>query len=165
MALSFVDALQILSMCLKSCMGWIYAGNEHWYLVLLCHIKKWFFLSISSWINSSILLLLLPWRSEVNGALEWIPTAHPNNRIAKKGVNHDNSPLGGIGTHFIDFHRRYSPLFQLRTRDISHISEQYFKGLIQAKKKNMERMAEAVPNSDDQVLQHFLTNSGWDDQL
>ncbi len=29
----------------------------------------------------------------------------------------------------------------------------------------MERMAEAVPNSDDQVLQHFLTNSSWDDQL
>jgi SRSO17 transposase len=39
------------------------------------------------------------------------------------------------------------------------------KGLIQASKKNMERMAEAVPNSDDQVLQHFLTNSSWDDQL
>ena len=29
----------------------------------------------------------------------------------------------------------------------------------------MERMAEAVPHSDDQVLQHFLTNSAWDDQL
>ena len=26
-------------------------------------------------------------------------------------------------------------------------------------------MAEAVPHSDDQVLQHFLTNSAWDDQL
>jgi SRSO17 transposase len=97
--------------------------------------------------------------------LEWIPTAHQNNRITKKGVNHDNSPFGGIGAHFVDFHRRYSSLFQLRTRDVSHTSEQYFKGLIQAKKKNMERMAEAVPHSDDQVLQHFLTNSGWNDQL
>jgi SRSO17 transposase len=29
----------------------------------------------------------------------------------------------------------------------------------------MERMAEAVPDSDDQVYQHFLTNSPWDDQL
>ncbi len=28
----------------------------------------------------------------------------------------------------------------------------------------MERMAEAVPYSDDQVFQHFLTNSPWDDQ-
>ena len=29
----------------------------------------------------------------------------------------------------------------------------------------MERMAEAVPFSDDQALQHFLTNSQWDKQL
>ena len=29
----------------------------------------------------------------------------------------------------------------------------------------MERMAEAVPFSDDQALQHFLTNSRWDEQL
>jgi SRSO17 transposase len=28
----------------------------------------------------------------------------------------------------------------------------------------MERMAEAVPDSNDQALQHFLTNSPWDDQ-
>ena len=28
----------------------------------------------------------------------------------------------------------------------------------------MERMAEAVPDSDDQVFQNFLTNSPWDDQ-
>jgi SRSO17 transposase len=27
----------------------------------------------------------------------------------------------------------------------------------------MERMAEVVPNSDDQSLQHFLTNSPWDE--
>ena len=59
--------------------------------------------------------------------LEWIPTAHQNNQKAKKGVNHDNSPFGGIGAHFVDFHRRYSSLFQLRTRDVSPISEQYFK--------------------------------------
>ena len=29
----------------------------------------------------------------------------------------------------------------------------------------MERMAEAVPGSNDQALQHFLTNSPWDDQM
>jgi len=29
----------------------------------------------------------------------------------------------------------------------------------------MERMAEAVPDSNDQALQHFLTNSPWDEQL
>lgn len=45
------------------------------------------------------------------------------------------------------------------------MSEHYLKGIIQAKKKNMERMAEAVPHSDDQALQHFLTNSAWNEQL
>jgi len=29
----------------------------------------------------------------------------------------------------------------------------------------MERMAEPIPHSDDQGLQHFFTNSGWNDQL
>jgi len=33
---------------------------------------------------------------------------------------------------------------------------------MQAKRKNMERMAEVVPNSCDQALQHFLSNSNWD---
>lgn len=32
---------------------------------------------------------------------------------------------------------------------------------MQADKRNMERMAEAVPDSDDQVLQNFLTHSSW----
>src|SRR6266702_6414139 len=33
---------------------------------------------------------------------------------------------------------------------------------MQADKRNIERMAEAVPDSDDQVLQNFLTHSSWD---
>jgi len=35
---------------------------------------------------------------------------------------------------------------------------------MQARKKNMERMAEVVPESDEQVLQHFLSNSSWDER-
>jgi SRSO17 transposase len=41
-------------------------------------------------------------------------------------------------------------------------AQQYLCGLMQADKRNMERMAEAVPDSDDQVLQNFLTHSSWD---
>ena len=33
---------------------------------------------------------------------------------------------------------------------------------MQARCKNMERMAEVVPDSDEQVLQHFISNSNWD---
>ena len=108
---------------------------------------------------------MLLWGNGINGVLVLIPTARQNNRTNKKGVFHDNSPLWGVADHLVDFHRRYSPLFQLYTRDVKTHAEQYLKGLIQAKKKNMERMAEAVPNSDDQSLQHFLTNSPWDENL
>jgi len=34
---------------------------------------------------------------------------------------------------------------------------------MQSEKKNMERMAEVVPESDEQALQHFLSKSNWDD--
>ncbi len=33
---------------------------------------------------------------------------------------------------------------------------------MQAEKRNMERMSEVVPDSDEQVLQNFLTHSSWD---
>ena len=35
---------------------------------------------------------------------------------------------------------------------------------MQARKKNMERMAEVVPEADEQQLHHFLSNSRWDDR-
>jgi SRSO17 transposase len=41
-------------------------------------------------------------------------------------------------------------------------AERYLRGLVQAGRKNMERMAEAVPETVYQQLQHFLTHSPWD---
>jgi SRSO17 transposase len=113
-------------------------------------------------------------RSRVFIGKHWI-LATGKNRPGK-GIHHphlgsrcftfdDNSPFGGVGSHFVEFHRRFFPIFQLRTRDINQVAEQYYKGLVQATKKNMERMAEAVPDSNDQAFQHFLTNSPWDEQL
>jgi SRSO17 transposase len=55
-------------------------------------------------------------------------------------------------------------LFKSRTRDVSLRAEQYLKGLFQAKKKNMERMAETVPNTNDQAYQHFLSTSPWEEE-
>ena len=43
-------------------------------------------------------------------------------------------------------------------------AEQYLRGLVQAGRKNMERMAEVVPDTDYQRLQHFLSHSPWDHQ-
>lgn len=54
-------------------------------------------------------------------------------------------------------------MFKSKTRNLSFRAEQYLNGLFQAKKKNMERMAEAVPNSNDQAYQHFLSQSPWEE--
>ncbi len=35
---------------------------------------------------------------------------------------------------------------------------------MQSEKRNMERMVEVVPETDYQVIQHFLTHSAWDHQ-
>ena len=40
-------------------------------------------------------------------------------------------------------------------------ARQYFLGLIKSSKSNMEKMAEAIEDSDEQSLQHFLSNSKW----
>jgi SRSO17 transposase len=40
----------------------------------------------------------------------------------------------------------------------------YLKGLMQAQRKNMERMEEVVTDSDEQRLQHMLTDSPWEHQ-
>jgi SRSO17 transposase len=44
------------------------------------------------------------------------------------------------------------------------VAGQYLQGLIQAPKKNMERMAEKVVDTSDQRLQHFVSNSPWDER-
>lgn len=43
-------------------------------------------------------------------------------------------------------------------------ASEYLHGLVQAatRKRNMERMAEVVPDTNEQRLQHFLTESPWD---
>lgn len=74
------------------------------------------------------------------------------------------SKLRGLVERFRKFHAEFSPFFQTQTRDNSEIAGQYLSGLVQAPKKNMERMEEKVPQSNEQALQHFVTNSPWDEQ-
>ena len=69
-----------------------------------------------------------------------------------------------MAERFAKFHKEFSPFFQTQTRNNDEIAAQYLNGLIQAKKKNMERMEEKVPESNEQALQHFVTNSPWDER-
>lgn len=51
-----------------------------------------------------------------------------------------------------------------RTHDTSHLAADYIAGLIKAErgKRNMERMAEELPNPNYQATQQFVTDSPWD---
>lgn len=67
-----------------------------------------------------------------------------------------------MARRFVRFCDGFANHFRVLTRDVSCQSQQYLRGLMQVRRKNMERMAEVVPDSDEQVLQHFLSNSNWD---
>jgi SRSO17 transposase len=69
-----------------------------------------------------------------------------------------------MGKRFVYFCEKYANHFQLKTREVSTQAQQYLCGLMQASRKNMERMAEVVPESDEQALQHFLSNSDWEER-
>ncbi len=60
------------------------------------------------------------------------------------------------------FGDEFGELLRSGNHSVVKTAQQYLRGLMQAEKRNMERMAEAVPDSDEQVLQNFLTHSSWD---
>jgi SRSO17 transposase len=67
-----------------------------------------------------------------------------------------------MGQRFQNFSKRFDVHFRRWTRSVAVQAHQYLQGLMQARRKNMERMEEAVPDCDYQSLQHFLSDSGWD---
>jgi len=69
----------------------------------------------------------------------------------------------GVSQRCLHFIKRYLPNFETVTRDTFSAATHYFHGLFQSEKCNMERMEEAVPNADEQQLQHFLSVSPWEE--
>lgn len=49
-----------------------------------------------------------------------------------------------------------------RTRPSTSTARKYLRGLLQTERRNMERMEQAVPDTNEQALQHFISNSPWD---
>jgi SRSO17 transposase len=67
-----------------------------------------------------------------------------------------------MGSRFISFVNTYSDHFQSFYHDVSDKARQYASGLMQAgTRKNMDRMAEVVPESKSRNLQQFITHSKW----
>ena len=69
--------------------------------------------------------------------------------------------LEDLAHRLVRFHRRFHNLFVTRTRSVVEQSRKYLFGLLQSERKNMERMTEVVPDTDDQAYQHFMSNSPW----
>jgi hypothetical protein len=61
----------------------------------------------------------------------------------------------------MDFHVRFSTHFQGKTRSVVTATGEYLKGLMQAERKNMERMEEAVKDCDEQRLLPTNTARGF----
>jgi SRSO17 transposase len=64
----------------------------------------------------------------------------------------------------MEFHHRYQIHFRSKTRSVFQAASHYLNGLMQASRKNMERMEEVVMGADEQQLQYMLTESNWDHQ-
>jgi SRSO17 transposase len=63
----------------------------------------------------------------------------------------------------MSFLKSYTEHFQSYQHDVSEKARQYACGLMQAgSRKNMDRMAEVVPQSKSRNLQQFITHSKWD---
>ena len=68
----------------------------------------------------------------------------------------------GVVKDVESFVRCYTQRFQVHKRNVCHIALHYLKGLLQARQRNMEKMAEVIPHSNQQALQQFLSDSPWD---
>ena len=65
----------------------------------------------------------------------------------------------------MSFLKSYTEHFRSYRHDVTDKAHQYTSGLMQAgSRKNMDRMAEVVPDSKSRNLQQFLTHSKWDAQ-
>ena len=76
-----------------------------------------------------------------------------------KVIGQSINPFISIAEDFVSFIGRYSDYFTVTTRSVAETAEQYLCGLMQSDKRNMERMAEVVPDSDEQSFQNFISNS------
>ena len=88
-------------------------------------------------------------------------TPHLNGRKSKEIANVP-SRFEEMGQRFEQFTERFATHFQRGTRSVVSQAQKYLQGLMQARRKNMERMEEVVPDCDYQSLHHFVSESEWE---
>ena len=75
------------------------------------------------------------------------------------------SELAGLAPSLDSFLDSFRHLLRAGNHCLYPKASQYFRGLFQAEKSNVEQMCEAVPDSEYQSLHHFISASPWSDQL
>ena len=63
----------------------------------------------------------------------------------------------------LGIHARYAHFFRTRTRTVARLAIDYLHGLFIAKERNMTCISKTVPGANYQALQHFITDSPWDE--
>jgi SRSO17 transposase len=88
-------------------------------------------------------------------------TASKKTPKSHKESSHDSTPtLAGAARRFLSYFNKFASFFESK----QHHARHYFKGLMQADKKNMERMEERIPGACEQGLQYFISDSKWDEE-
>ena len=90
-----------------------------------------------------------------------MPNSPPERRKSKEIANVP-SPFEEMGQRFQQFSERFATHFRRGTRSVASQAQKYLQGLMQASRKNMERMEEVVPDCDYQSLHHFVSESEWE---
>ena len=67
-----------------------------------------------------------------------------------------------MGSRFQRFSKRFGKHFLRGTRSVALQAQMYLQGLMQAGRKNIERMEEVVPDCSYQPLHHFISESEWE---
>ena len=60
--------------------------------------------------------------------------------------------------------KKYNECFATKTGNCSKKASEYLRGLIQSNKGNMSAMAEVIPDTNSQSLQHFISYSPFDEE-
>ena len=66
---------------------------------------------------------------------------------------------------FEQFHQRFAHYFATKTRNMADTAKQYLQRQLQYQRwGDMVQFEKIVPESDHQSLQHFVSNSPWDEE-
>lgn len=77
------------------------------------------------------------------------------------GEFHERWSPQGVVKRFDGSFDEYDSPIVTKTRTSGSQARFYLRGLMQARRRNIERIGDPVPGSDEQALHHFIANSPW----